>query len=252
MTFFFPNTDNLIRALLEGKQLSLVSRRRKTKDAPMVTESRPLVHIIEKKDAFWGLSQEESMPHTGIRGTLPFVQLFFCATNVKELFGQWYDAQKVLQLLPSYRYESFSFELSSRWIPLWDSQKGEAGISEVVRAIDEGRVLRVAMLDAEDVWNFHPVSLATYNETEEFEVHTACIAYPFFFRSPEELTDIMRKSNVAFPRTFQEYKGESLSWKQMQTWPSFYALSSKGTYYNAFDIPRGTSQSYKRMVLFSS
>ena len=108
------------------------------------------------------------------------------------------------------------------------------------------------MLDGEDVWNFHPVSLATYNETEEFEVHTPCVAYPFFFRSPEELTNIMHKSNVAFPRTFQEYKGESLSWKQLQTWPSFYALSSKGTYYNAFDIPRGTSQPYKRMVLFSS
>ena len=68
------------------------------------------------------------------------IKLLFCATNVKELFGQWYDAQKVLQLLPSYRYESFTFELSSPWIPLWDSQKEERGISEVVRAIDEGRV----------------------------------------------------------------------------------------------------------------
>ena len=252
MTSFFPDTDNLIHALLEGKQLSVVSRRRKTGEASAITESRPLIHIIEKKDAFWGLSQEESTPHAGIRGALPLVQLSFCATNVRELFGQWYDAQKVLQLFPSYRYESFTFELSSLWTPLWDSQKEEGEFSEVVRVIDEGRMLRVAMLDAEDVWNFHPVSLATYDETEKFEVYTSCVAYPFFFRSPEELSDIMRKSNVAFPRTFQEYKGESLSWKQVQTWPSFYALSSKGTYYNAFDIPRGTSQSYKRMVLFSS
>ena len=144
------------------------------------------------------------------------------------------------------------FKLSPRWTPLWDSQKEERNILKVVRAVDEGRVLQMAMLDAEDVWNFHPVSLITYDETENFEAYTTCISYPFLFRSPEELTDVMCKKNVAFPRTFQEYKGESLSWKQLQTWPSFYALSSKGTYYNAFDIPRGTSQSYKRMVLFSS
>ena len=39
---------------------------------------------------------------------------------------------------------------------------------------------------------------------------------------------------------------------EVPEWLAFYCLNSDGTYYNYYDFPRETTQTYKRLKVFAS
>lgn len=247
----YSNGIRFMKEILAGGELFALLETRKIGETLPLTESKPFIHSVEKKGFFWAGASPEVSCNFEVSHNSVFLESRFFFTNIADVFSLWYEEKKVLQLFPNYRYAFFKLEVSYPWKVLWDSQLERKNLSFVREAIKGGALFRIAMLDADDVWNIHPVSVATCNEHDEFELQTDFMEYPFVFRNPQNSQEFMSTHNVAFPSSFQDYGGEVLSAEKVHAWPSFYFLHSDGSYRNVFDLSRGTSQKYKRLVVFA-
>lgn len=143
------------------------------------------------------------------------------------------------------RYREHIWHVREDYKLIWDSNEGS--LTEAVKkAIKQCSKFKIAMLDSEDIWNIHPVDLPMYYSTEgKFILKTVMDAYPVFFREASILMVVKQKC----PDFFKEQHKDILLFK-CNKFISFYSLSSDGTYYNSFDIPRGTKQKYKRLKIY--
>ena len=145
---------------------------------------------------------------------------------------------------------------------IWDFDENQT--TDIVRKeIELGSKFKVAMLDVEDVWNIHTVDLPMYElETGRFQLNTVLDFYPLLLRygdSVEHLAgnfkEIVGKSPEWVGRTVgnRRVKDEREMTAQFkaQSFSTFYSLYSDGTYYNYFDIPRGTFKKYKKLKVFT-
>jgi hypothetical protein len=104
------------------------------------------------------------------------------------------------------------------------------------------------MLDSEDIWNVHSIGLPFYfPNSGTFQLNTAVDRYPFAFRSREETTKLRTVLD-------QKSRGDARGAYAVEVpeWLAFYCLNSDGTYYNYYDLPRETTQAYKRLKVFAS
>ncbi len=247
----FPEKEEFLASLLAGDQVYVSLSTRKNGELPAKMESHSFEHVIERDGFFWGISSQEPFPNQLITGGYPIGYRSFCSTDVMEIAALWYEKEHVLQITPSYVYSSFCIKKKYLWDLVWDSTKNLQDISLISQAVQQGQFFKIAMLDSENVWNIHPVSLLTFSDNGFFEITTEYVEYPMLFRFPESLLETLNKNKVIFPSTFQEYKGENVFLQNLRGWPSFYTIHSDGSYCDIFDIPRNSLQKYKRLLIFS-
>ena len=107
------------------------------------------------------------------------------------------------------------------------------------------------MLDAEDIWNIHPIDLPMYEpETETFHLKTSADLYPVMFRNPEHLEAVVAKCRTVIGKT-GNIGDAPIAHVEDHGFSTFYSLCSDGTYYNFYDISRSTRNRYKRLKIFS-
>jgi hypothetical protein len=145
---------------------------------------------------------------------------------------------------------------------IWDFDENQS--TDIVRKeIELGSKFKIAMLDAEDIWNVHTVDLPMYElETGLFKLNTVLDFYPLLFRhqnSVEHLAGIFKDIAEGSPewigRTVEgrriEDEREVTAQIEAKSFPTFYSLYSDGTYYNYFDVRRSTTQKYKKLKVFT-
>jgi hypothetical protein len=239
--------EEIIRKVLDGYSLRtfMVPDPAFPNNASRHAETYDLPHVVIKGRHFWAASESR---HLSIADDTPFANVSFCYTSAGDIFCS-YDAgfEGRLNVMPKSRYEIHEWRLRRNYRLIWDSDDGTAA-SVLGDDIEQGSKFTIAMLDAEDIWNVHPVDLPMYwADTGIFELKTANDHYPQVFRNPE-----------AFRKTIMEDEGVRNIWSEGQValstargFSTFYRLNSDGTYVNYYDIPRSSRHEYKRLMVFS-
>jgi len=241
--------DGIVEALLAGASLRsvMVPDSSIPTNRPTHVETYDFPHVVAKDGWFWAFSGTAHCLHSYGEGVLATVQ--FCYTNQAPFFCSVTPSLEMGILMSRRRYREHRWLLRPAGRPIWDSED-QRDPRPVREAIERGSLLWVAMRDSEEVWNFHPVDLPMF-EVEEgrFVLKTAVDAYPIFFRSPRETRELYRSQQAYFDHMPHDNNDGTMGAK-MSFFSTFYSLSSDGSYYNYYDIPRGTTQRYRRLRVF--
>lgn len=241
--------EKIIRKVLDGYSLRtfMVPDPSFPSNAPRHTETYDLPHVVIKGRHFWATSETRHL--SIVDGThIANVNVSFCYTSAGDIFCSYGgEIEDGLYVMPKSRYELHEWRLRRNHRLIWDSDDGTPA-SVLGDEIEQGSKFMIAMLDAEDIWNVHPVDLPMYYaESGAFELKTASDQYPQVFRDPD-----------AFRKRIMEDEGVRNLWSEGKATKStaaafstFYRLISDGTYVNYYDIPRSTQHEYKRLKVFS-
>jgi hypothetical protein len=249
----------IIRKLLDGGSLrtlmipdpSLPSNR------PEHIESYDLPHVVVLGDTFWGKSESVHLLHTpdDASQTIPSSDprrnlLAFCYTNVGKIFCSYAPELLRVSIFPKERYKKHVWQVRENYRLIWDSEN-DSKTNIVKDEINATSKFKIAMLDAEDIWNIHPIDLPMYeSETGTFHLKTSADLYPWMFRNPEHLEAVVADYQTVIGKTGDD-GGAPIGQVEDQGFSTFYSLCSDGTYYNFYDISRSTRNRYKRLKVFS-
>jgi len=216
-------------------------------NSPEHIETYALPHIVIQGDAFWAKS--ESVHITYYFGDKTHPPCAFCYTNIGDIFCSFTPTCNRGVLMSKKRYRVHEWHLKDNYRLVWDSKKGDS--AEIVKKeIERCAKMKIAMLDTEDIWNIHPIELPMYYPEEGmFTLNSAGDPYPIFFRDRETTLGLLQKY-APFFNTKPSDNLSGLMEFNMEAFCSFYVFRSDGTYFNYYDIPRGTIQPYKRLKVF--
>ena len=228
---------------------------------PEHIESYDLPHIIINGEEFWGNSGTSHLFHK--MGGEHLGRISFCYTNIGNIFCSFNSNDSGVMMMSKQRYRDHSWSLKDNYRLIWDSDRDHS-TKFIKKEIEGCSKFKVAMLDSENIWNIHPVDLPTYySRDEHFVLNTGMEEYPIFFRNCRYIKEALLEK---FPDYFDHYFASNRDVVQqnhpgvvaekfnlgfeVQKFPCFYSIKSDGTYYNYFDIPRKTTQKYKRLKVF--
>ncbi|MDP6572446.1 MAG: hypothetical protein QGI06_02940 [Rhodospirillales bacterium] len=241
------DNEEIIRKVLDGHSLRtfMVPDPAIPSNDPRHSETYDLPHVVIKGKHFWATSE---CRHLTVADDTPYANVSFCYTSTGDIFCSFgAGAEGRLNVMPKSRYEIHQWRLRKNYGLIWDSDGGTAA-SVLGDEIERGSKFKIAMLDAEDIWNVHPVDLPMYwAERGAFELKTSADHYPQVFRDPD-----------AFLERIMEDEGVRKIWSEGEValstaggFSTFYRLMSDGTYVNYYDISRSSQQQYKRLMVFS-
>ena len=213
---------------------------------PEHIETYDLPHVIITGGYFWGKSETAHLFHT--LGIMEMGIGAFCYTNIDNIFCSYNPDLTGVTFMNKKRYKKHAWILKENYRLIWDSEN-DSSTEKIKRAIESCSKFKIAMLDSEDIWNIHPVDLPMYYTGDRiFELKTVYDFYAIWFRYPDEI----KKFIVQFSDFFSaESTDNSKTLRfECQKFTTFYSIRSDGTYYNFFDIPRKTTQKYKRLKVF--
>ena len=212
---------------------------------PYHVESLNLPHILVKEDFFVAIT-EKSIRLANNR----LVSFYY--TEQFELFGTIgnYDA-KAIEFTggTKKRYKKFEWIFKENKL-VFDFSSKKNDFVALRDAVKNRQDMFVIFLDAEDVWNIHPVVLPQINvDNNKFLLQTAEIIYPYEFRNKNlyfKVEDEVKKYMESHNNT-SEFGVVSTG----SPYISFYHLYEDGTYLNYYDLIRGnTKKDYKQLKVF--
>ena len=251
------NDDQIIEKLINGYSLYtyMIPDDTIPTNRPLHAEGFYLPHGLLIGNMFWGMSRSVHVADTVSQGT-PSLMWNFCYTNgFGGIFCSYSLRSKSVTFMQLSRYKSHEFIIKNNWELIWDSKFKETyPCSRLHDVIRSGVQLKVAMCDAEGIWNLHPVDLPLYSiDKERFRLKTEYFEYPTLFRTPQAVEYLIQRYNGYFNRKTKsnaEGGGQLAMDCNSNYFACFYNLCSSGSYYNLYDIPRGTTQKYQRLKVF--
>jgi hypothetical protein len=243
--------ESIIEQLLNGASLACIMTPDETipGNEPLHDESLDLQHVIIKGKYFWGMTHHGYFAVNAPSGN------FFYFSNFKKLFGTFApdaamrDLSSNCNISTTKRYKKFKFINRNRFKLIWDTE-GERDFNSVRQAIHEATPLRVALLDAEDVWNLHPVILPQVEKNGgHFVLQTHLAIYPDFFRN-QDIFESSWDNIKPYVDDPDVYKKGFMAIKS-RFWIGAYHIKEDGTHKSAYDLGRGNSDnSHKRLKIF--
>lgn len=214
-------------------------------NSPEHLEGVELTHIVITGDLMWAKSDATHLSHTF--GSSSGSLCAWCYSSPADVFASYAPEFSKLFLMFKSRYKKHVFITKNDYALIWDSEENTS--TEAIRKkIEAGAKLKIAMLDSEDIWNVHSIGLPFYfPDSGTFQLKTAVDRYPVAFRSREETN----KLRAVLEELSRGDIGGAYA-VEVPEWFAFYCLNSDGTYYNYYDIPRQTTQAYKRLKVFAS
>ena len=251
--------DEVIAKILDGYSLRtlMVPDPAIPTNRPEHVESYDLPHVVIDGDRFWGKSETAHLFHTHgdaerklIPGDPRNGLASFCYGNVGEFFFSYTPDRGRISSIEKIRYKQHAWSLRGNYTLVWDSAKGAP--TDVIRnEIQIGSKFKIAMLDAENIWNIHSVDLPMYEVgTGRFQLKTAADLYPKIFRDRKYLDAVAGSTRLAVENAAPG-DAEVVAHVPVEGFSTFYSLFSDGTYYNFYDIARATKKKYKRLKVFS-
>jgi len=241
--------QEIIAKLLEGYSLRTFMNPDPAlpSNSPEHEETYDLPHVIINGGIFWAktitghLMASEREAHGNVA---------FCYTNYGDFFMSFSPTiEKGAYVMDIGRYKKHEWVLKKNYKLVWDSEKDQPA-DVVGREIDAAAILKIAMLDSEDIWNIHPVDLPMYFPDQgTFELKTVSDRYAMGFRKPRELLQYLESPELALRENISPSGTAAIL--TLPSFPTYYRLRSDGTYSNFFDIPRQTQKSYKALRVYS-
>ncbi len=249
------DNEEIIQKLINGQSLYsyMIPDDSLSNNRPLHSEGFYLSHIIITGDVFWGMSRTVHLGH--YHGSNSYSISHFCYTNHPDsLFFSYspsLDGNDIITLMSIKRYKSHKFIAKDNWRLIWDSEWDEKHQDKSLdHWIKQGLRFKTAMLDDEDIWNIHPVDLPMFHINEgTFNIKTELFGYPGILRNSKSFNDFIEPYRTFFDKKPDSDEEGALSGK-CPSFRAFYNLFDNGEYYNFYDIPRGTKQKYKRLMVF--
>jgi len=243
------NDEDIVEKLLNGASLRtfMIPDSSIPSNFPEHIETYDLPHVIINREYFWGKSETAHLSYS--IGSTELRRASFGYTNNGNIFCTYNPDFDRIVLMSKNRYKKHIWLVKENYRLIWDS--AEAQSAEVVRNnIGSCSRFKIAMLDSEDIWNIHPVDLPMYYSGEgRFQLKTAMDSYPAFFRYPSETNRILESEHDFFDTKPSDSRSGTWGTDAAKFY-TFYSLGSDGTYYNIYDVPRNTTQNYKRLKVF--
>jgi hypothetical protein len=217
---------------------------------PMHVETYRLPHLVAHDALFWAFSGTAHYPH--IFGEPPMCNTtMFCYTNIENMFCSFTKYDSAVMFMSKYRYKKHEWIINNYVNRvLWDSD-GCTDVDAIKVAIECGVSFSVAFLDSEGVWNVHPVDLPMFELNEKrFILKTVDDEYPLFFRYPETTIEMFRTHRDFFSSKPNDNTDGCAELRNIPKFTTFYSIFNDGTYYNKLDAARGTTQEYRRLIVF--
>ncbi len=217
---------------------------------PLHAEGFYLSNIVITKDVFWGMSRPGHLDHE--RNRVISQSSFFCYTNrFNGIFFNYNPREEVMSLMPLNHYKSHEFIVKDNWELIWDSSRKESyPINDFRNLVQSGSRFKIALLDHEVIWNIHPVDLPMCHLNEEILVmKTELFPYPEIIRRPKIMHGVV-KEYESFFKSKPSSKEEEAIRVRCNSFRAFYSVVSDGTYYNYYDIPKGSKHEYMRLKIF--
>ncbi len=183
--------------LLNGASLRVVLHPHKEvqADFPDMMESFELPHIT--------LIGERFFAKTANRHGVSFQ---FNDYNVKSTYSYAYSnhydfvvncghAEGYSRICSRKAYANISFVAANNYELIWNSEADQS-VRPVEAALLNGRKMKIALKDNDDVWNIHPVHMPSfYVDKNFFELFTDQDSMPAYFRKTNDLEVISKKFN---------------------------------------------------------
>lgn len=237
--------NEIISGLLNGDSLRtfMVPDPALSSNYPEHMESFDLLHIVISGDYFWAKTATAHLMHK----TMTVES--FCYTNTGNIFCSYHPDSNMVNFMNRKRYKKHSWQLIGNYNLVWDSAS-DSTLDNVRKEMEVCSRLKIAMLDAESVWNIHPVDLPMfYTDERSFELKTVMDMYPMFFRCTSDIKKVLTDQSSFFGEDVTDVSRGMPA--RVQAFSSFYNVRPDGTYFNFFDISRRTTQKYKRLKVFA-
>jgi hypothetical protein len=257
-TYEYREMDDseLVDMLLKGASLRtfMIPDSSIPSNYPEHIESYDLPHVIINGTHFWAKSETAHLAHSlGSEyryDSVAYTNAAFCYTDMGNIFFGYNPKLDRVVLMSKKRYKEHVWHITENYKMIWDSG-GEHCTEVVKKEIELCSKFKVAMLDADNVWNIHPVDLPMYYSAEgAFQLKTTMDEYPMLFRDPSETDHLLSRYRDFFNTKPADNKKGMIPLNSVRKFYTFYSFSSDGSYYNLFDIQRNTTQTYKRLKVF--
>ena len=158
-------------------------------------------------------------------------------------------------------YEDVTFVTANNYELVWSSERDQS-VKPFEAAILDGRRLKNALLDADDVWNIHPIHMPSfYVDKNFFELFTEQDSMPEYFRDARQLETIGKKFNSQMKEYLRQntpkninkaYYDVALMNQDTEFCSNYYTVRSQGEYlHGKIVITQEEPQSYKNLKVFA-
>ena len=169
------------------------------RDANALVESLDLCHVVIDGERFWGKTASAGAPQ-GIPGDTAQTPYCGCAYAFCDDAGYVVHSSPLwdsCRLIASREFAPIEFVAIPDFRLVWE-WGGTGDMTTLRAAIVSGRLIKVALLDHDNIWNIHPVHQPTIRNHEAyFELFTDDDAYPALLRSADAVARIAEASKDA-------------------------------------------------------
>ena len=195
-----------------------------------------LPHIVISGDKFFGIS-ESAASHDFQEGHPEFdlsTPASYAYNNYADIVFNSNALAGLTRIYTAAAYDLIRFVSMPRFEIIWEY--GDADVSPIREAVEQGRALRIALKDEHGIWNVHPVCMPlVWFEEDRFLLDTVKSAYPDSLRNPERIAGITKGlidfAKVHFPDYASgrnNYGAAAIS--NAEYWSTFYQVYADGTY----------------------
>lgn len=128
----------------------------------------------------------------------------------------------MVRIYKASKYRQIRFVTVADFRLLWDSESDDDPAA-IEKEIEQGKRFKFALLDEQDVWNIHPIDLATYlKKSRQFRIDTPKNGYPEILRDPDFIAGLAAK--------FAEVDDYTAGINDQPFYLSRYRVTSEGHY----------------------
>lgn len=224
-------------------------------------EAFDLRHVILKDDKFFAKTSN-SHAVAASYGSYDMAAAFsYAYSNHYQYVVNSSHTEEMIRVYNKNVYKDIDFIPVNNYELIWESGN-ETETGPVEDAIMAGRLLKVALLDANGCWNIHPIHMPSFHiGRNSFELFTDQDAIPNFFQLPEQLVvlegemkEVLRKVILEnSPRNICEaFKEAGYNLFQPKFYSTFYTIRSNGEYLRATTPSEdATPQHYEMLKVFA-
>ena len=249
--------------LLAGASLRVVlhPHRDVQVDFPDMIESFDLPHITLIGDRFFAKTANRHALSFQFKDYDLKAAFSYAYSNHYDYVVNFSQTEGFLRICSKNAYEEITFVASKNYDLVWDSENNQS-VKSVEAAILSGRKLKIALLDADDIWNIHPIHMPSfYVDKNFFELFSEQDSMPDFFRSLNELEVIGKKYNVLLkdylrtntPKNINTAFSEVTMFNpDLELCSNYYTVRSQGDYlHGKIVITQEEPESYKSLKVFA-
>jgi hypothetical protein len=249
--------------LLAGASLRVVLRPHRDVqiDFPDMIESFELPHITLIGDRFFAKTANRHALSFQFKDYDLKVAFSYAYSNHYGYIVNFSQTEGFSRICSKNVYEEITFVAMQNYDLVWDSEKNQS-VESVETAILSGHKLKIALLDADDIWNIHPIHMPSFYVDKNFlELFTEQDSMPEFLKSSNQLNIIGKEFNSLLKDYLRKNTPKNINTALKEVtmfnpdtdfFSNYYTVRSQGEYlHGKIVITEEEPQSYKALKVFA-